>query len=81
MIIRENTLWIRGINPFNKLLVHLRKPGIGDHLEEPKRENYFKRLLDKFLQTFPDQANLQGYPTTIIGNGILDHTTRGNDGK
>ena len=75
--IRENTLRIRGINLFNKLPVELRQPGIGSDLEEPKRINKFKSLLDKILKTIPNQPYLHGHPTTINGNSILDHITRG----
>ena len=47
--IKENTLWITGINLFNKLPIDLRKPGVRDDSKEPKKLNNFKRLQDKLL--------------------------------
>ena len=59
--IRENTLRIKGSKLFNKLPADLRELGIGEGLDEPKRVIKFKGMLDKFLQTIPDQPYLIVY--------------------
>ena len=46
---------------------------IGEGLDEPKRVMKFKGMLDKFLQTMPDQPYLIGYHAAYQGNSILDH--------
>ena len=71
--IRENTLRIKGSKLFNKLPADLRELGIGEGLDEPKRVIKFKGMLDKFLQTIPDQPNLIGYHAAYQGNSILHH--------
>ena len=57
----------------NKLPADLRGLGIGDGLDEPKRAIKFKGMLDKFLQTIPDQPYLIGSQAAYQGYSILEH--------
>ena len=74
MALRENSFFIKGPRLFNKLSKELKEFPCQDK-NKPKRSiELFKKELDSYLATIPDQPNLSGeYSRRMVG---LDKNSR-----
>ena len=76
--IRDGTFGIQGPKLFNCLPRELRARG---DTEDPELLEKFKRKLDKFLATIPDEPRLPSYPSAQRSNSITTQVGRVRDGR
>ena len=76
--IRDGTFGIQGPKLFNCLPRELRARG---DTEDPELLEKFKRKLDKFLATIPDEPRLPSYPSAQRSNSITTRVGRVGDGR
>lgn len=75
--LRENSFMVRGPNLFNKLPKDLRNFPYIDRINPQKSIDTFKKHLDSFLSTIPDQPNMSGEYTKRI-EGLMQNCQRTN---